>query len=420
MKLRIALIEYYTGPMGTTIFLIKPSVPEPQIFEARRPADGQPVTDGDLLKLARRLLIDFNGLPEHWDLRSDAEDYRAALLLSPPVAGQKRNQQVREINLAKPAFRYDLTYWQDLSEALLPPKLKSAVSDCDLLCVVPHGPLHLLPFAALRWSNTEYLIEKIGLVMAPSATILRFCQYKNRARVKTVEHRPTSCFVAAVAAATDPDPSILQSDGGMLTSLFRQRGSHASVTTLIGGRPTPGGEPASKELIMRYIGGNDIVHLACHGVFANDFGSADPLESGLLVSDGVTPPPLGGLDKMTPEDRKPFLLAARDVFTLDLQADLVVLRACSSGRVEVRTGDELLGLSRAFFYAGTPSLLMTLWNVSQRSSRAMLDRFYRLWLRDKAPLPKWAALREAQLQTLRSADSHPYHWAPYILVGDWI
>jgi CHAT domain-containing protein len=80
----------------------------------------------------------------------------------------------------------------------------------------------------------------------------------------------------------------------------------------------------------------------------------------------------------------------------------------------------LLGLSRAFLYAGAPSLLLTLWNVSQRSSRTLLEAFYNRWLDEAAPLPKWAALREAQLLALRGADAHPYHWAPYVLVGDWL
>jgi CHAT domain-containing protein len=173
-------------------------------------------------------------------------------------------------------------------------------------------------------------------------------------------------------------------------------------------------------MIAQHAGCHDVIHLACHGVFASDLGSQDPLESALLVSDGRTIPTLDDLRRLPPQERTAFLLTAREVFGFELQADLVTLRACSSGRPEVHSGDELLGLSRAFLYAGSPSLIVAHWNVSQRSSGLLLNEFYRLWLDKSAPLPKWAALREAQVRMLRGGDQHPYHWASYVLVGDWL
>jgi CHAT domain-containing protein len=361
-------------------------------------------------------------LPSRWDSLPNADAYARALRdLTPPVSPAKRTQPVRDATLAKPAFQYDLTYWERLSEALLPPELKKAIADCDLLCVIPHGPLHALPFAALRWSPTEYLIEHIGLVFAPSATVLRFCQYKNRRRAAGgAVHQPESCFVAAVAAADDPDPAVFERDGVALGDIVRQSGASVRVTSLIGAGSSPDTLPASKELIARLAANHEIVHLACHGIFGPELGSNDPLESGLLVSDGRSVPSLAEVAQLAPHERESFILSARDVFGMDLKADLVMLRACSSGRAQVHSGDELLGLSRAFLYAGTPSLVMTLWNVSQRSSRTLLGEFYRRWLDREAPLPKWAALREAQLGLLRSGDAHPYHWAPYVLAGDWL
>ena len=96
----------------------------------------------------------------------------------------------------------------------------------------------------------------------------------------------------------------------------------------------------------------------------------------------------------------------------------MTLRACSSGRAEVGSGDELLGLTRAFLYAGTPSLLVSLWNVHKKSSQLLLDDFYRR--SDDEATPKWRALQLAQQQLLSEPDhDHPYHWAPFVLVGDW-
>jgi CHAT domain-containing protein len=128
---------------------------------------------------------------------------------------------------------------------------------------------------------------------------------------------------------------------------------------------------------------------------------------------------------MSREERGHFFLTAREIFDLRLNnTDIVTLRACSSGRSLVTAGDELIGLSRAFLYAGTPSLIVTLWNVYIQSSYKLLKEFYRLWLDKSNPMPKWKALQLAQIALLKDPDTekfhHPYHWAPIILIGDWL
>jgi CHAT domain len=412
---RIALVAYHTTSAGTAIFLVLRGTQRPLIFDAKDPTTDQPVTSDHLLDVARRLLVDFHGLPEDWDSRPDRDSYVRVLRNLPPATPlQQRTFPIRDALLGNARFNYQLTYWQRLSEALLPRDLKEAIAGCDLLCVVPHGPLHLLPFAALRWSPEEYLIERIGLASAPSATVLRFCQYKNPRR-RQRHHRPTSCFVAC-APTPDDNPALFDADREALETIFSGRDG-LRFTSLTG---PPGTLPASKDMIAKHASCHDVIHLACHGVFASDLGSQDALESALLVSNGRTVPTLGDLRRLPPQERGAFLMSAREVFGFDLQADLVTLRACSSGRAEVHSGDELLGLSRAFLYAGSPSLIVALWNVSQRSSRVLLNEFYRLWLDESALLPKWAALREAQVRMLRGRDRHPYHWAPYVLVGDWL
>src|SRR5262249_9200201 len=98
----------------------------------------------------------------------------------------------------------------------------------------------------------------------------------------------------------------------------------------------------------------------------------------------------------------------------------VTLRACSSGRVESVRSGELFGLLRAFFYAGVPSVIASLWNVNKTSSQLLLDRFYSAWLRPEGRVPKWKALQEAQLSLMHSEYAHPYHWAACVVAGDWI
>jgi CHAT domain-containing protein len=105
-------------------------------------------------------------------------------------------------------------------------------------------------------------------------------------------------------------------------------------------------------------------------------------------------------------------LEVREVFGLDLHARLVVLSACETGLGKLSRGDELVGLQRAFLYAGTPAVVTTLWKVDDRASyelvRALYDRLDGL-----GPVE---ALRQAQIETLR-AYPHPFAWAAFGLTG---
>lgn len=417
---KVALIEYFTTSSGTLIFLAKEGLDAPLVFPARKGSEHAPVTRDDLRRCAQRLILDFHGLPPGWDSESEIEHFKRLLSLPPAVNANKRTKEANQINLRKPAFSYELTYLYNLSDALLPAELREHIEDCDLLCFVPHGPLHSLPFAALRWSAEESLIERFGICYVQSASILQYCQYKNRKRLAGSSHEPQNCMIAAVAAADDQNAQEFEADGAMLAELFRVRGTTHDDVYLIGAGPTEDYQPASKELIKKQISGHDVIHFACHGVFGSDAGG-DPLDSGLLVSDGETTLPLSTVRQLDTAQRASHFLSAREIFGLELTADLVTLRACSSGRSELQVGDELIGLTRAFLYAGAPSLLVSLWNVNKRSSQRLLNEFYRFWLDPQQPLPKWQALQQAQLRLLKETEyQHPYHWAPFILLGDWL
>lgn len=417
---RVALIEYFTTSSGTLIFLAKEGLPAPLVFSALIGPQQAALTRDDLRRCAQRLILDFHGLPPGWDGEPERERYKQLLSLPPAVNANKRTKEVNRINLRKPAFSYEMTYLDNLSEALLPADLRAQIEDCELLCVVPHGPLHSLPFAALRWSPQEYLIERFGICYVQSASILQYCQYKNRKRLAGSNHAPQNCLIAAVAAADDEDPQEFEADGVMLADLFRGRGTTHDDVYLIGASPSDDYQPASKELIKKLIGAHDVIHFACHGVFGADAGG-DPLDSGLLVSDGEKTLPLSTLRQLGATERASHFLSAREIFGLELTADLVTLRACSTGRAELQVGDELIGLTRAFLYAGAPSLLVSLWNVNKRSSQRLLNEFYRFWLDPQQPLPKWQALQQAQQSLMKDPEyRHPYHWAPFILSGDWL
>ena len=102
------------------------------------------------------------------------------------------------------------------------------------------------------------------------------------------------------------------------------------------------------------------------------------------------------------------------MFSLDIKADLVTLSACQTGLGEITGGDELVGLNRAFIYAGTHAILSSLWRVSDISTAIMIKHFYRNYVRDN----KAESLRKAQLLVKRLYP-HPSYWAGFNLTGDF-
>jgi CHAT domain-containing protein len=112
------------------------------------------------------------------------------------------------------------------------------------------------------------------------------------------------------------------------------------------------------------------------------------------------------------------LLHATEIFNLKLNADLVVLSACQTGLGKLIRGEGMVGLTRAFMYAGTPTVMVSLWSVSDVSTVTLMGEFYRNLVIEK--LGKTDALRKAQLTMLSDEKfAHPFYWAPFVLIGDW-
>jgi len=151
-----------------------------------------------------------------------------------------------------------------------------------------------------------------------------------------------------------------------------------------------------------------VLHFAGHGVFAHE----DDVQGRLLLSDGA--------------------VQADDIMRLRLQCSLVTLSACGSGVGDLLVGDELMGMARAWMYAGTPSVLASQWNVNDRAASEVMADFYHGMLEGKS---KVQSLRQAQLRWLEAARDRvgarhagrswawrpewdPHLWAPFVLIGD--
>jgi tetratricopeptide (TPR) repeat protein len=251
------------------------------------------------------------------------------------------------------------------------------------LYVVPHGPLHYVPFQALVDPDGETLLREEGppLVYAPSATILfprrapeilRFAQNDKRAQAP--------CLALGYNSA------------GATELRFAEEEAH-NVVRLTGGRALVGPLP-KKEILFSQAADYRMLHLSCHG----SFDPEDPLSSSLHLAAGETLTALEILDH------------------LRLRCDMVCLSACESGLSRVRRGDELVGLTRAFMYAGAPALVSTLWRVDECSTLILMERFYR---EAQAGVGFAEALRRAQLHLrAQTGFADPYYWAPFILIGD--
>jgi CHAT domain-containing protein len=111
-------------------------------------------------------------------------------------------------------------------------------------------------------------------------------------------------------------------------------------------------------------------------------------------------------------------LRATEIFNLDMNADLVVLSACQTGLGKLVRGEGMVGLTRAFMYAGTPAVMVSLWSVSDISTATLMGEFYKnLVIKN---LDKTNALRKAKLTMLKNEKfANPYYWAPFVIVGDW-
>lgn len=266
---------------------------------------------------------------------------------------------------------------RQLYQHLLAP-VATHLEHCRQAIIVPHGLLHDIPFHALH-DGAGYIIERLTVTYLPAAALLTRPQPTQPggsgmlALGYSWEGRLPHAVAEAQAVASGWSPHCVLSEEGATLANFQALAPDFRV-----------------------------LHLATHGEFRAD----NPLFCGLALADGW--------------------LTTFDIFNLTLNASLVTLSACDTGRSVVGGGDELLGLTRAFLAAGASSLLLSHWPLADHSAEQLLAFFYAR-LADGAA--KGDALRASQCDWLRSEPSvrvkgweacqaHPFFWASLYLVGD--
>lgn len=263
----------------------------------------------------------------------------------------------------KPLLEAARIHLRSLHDDLIGP-LESLLRVRDLV-IVPFGPLHSLPFHAL-FDGRSYLVDRFSICYAPSATI--FARGNGR---------PANCGgPSLILGVNDQRTPFIEEEVQVVASVLPE------VRVLFGSDAT---EEALREFGQR----SRLIHIASHGYFRQD----SPMFSSIKLADSY--------------------LALYDLYHMNLPAELLTLSGCVTGLNVVAGGDELLGLTRGLLYAGAQSLLLSLWEVDDRSTSELMKEFYGFLMRGWR---KADALRLAMLE-LRKRCPHPYYWAPFKLIG---
>jgi CHAT domain-containing protein len=215
-----------------------------------------------------------------------------------------------------------------LYAALIAP-VAPLLADRERLIIVPYGPAHAVPFAALH-DGASFLLERHEITLAPSVAVLQLCAARPA--------HPAARRALVVA----------HSNGGRLPAVLEEA---RIVSSALPGEVLAE-ERATRAALAEAVSRHGLLHLAAHGAARLD----NPAFAHVQLADGQ--------------------LSAAEIFNLDLRGALVVLSACETGRYAVRGGDEPVGLARGFLYAGAKALVQSLWRVEDGATARLMARFY--------------------------------------------
>jgi tetratricopeptide (TPR) repeat protein/CHAT domain-containing protein len=268
---------------------------------------------------------------------------------------------------------------QDLHTWLVAPLAEHLIT--NQIGIIPHQLLHYVPFAALT-DGQSYFSDQHTLFNLPSASAYQFIQ----------QNAQTALQIAAQPALVFGNPDTGEPN---LSPLLHAESEAKAVAEMLQA-PTYTGAAASEEQFWQAANDAEIIHLAAHG----GYNSANPLYSAIYLGS---------------EGEQDGLLEVHEIYSLDLSAtDLVVLSACETNVGQLSAGDEVVGLTRAFFFTGTPTVIASLWNVDDEATAKLMESFYSHL---QAGLDKAEALKQAQVE-VREEHPSPYYGAAFVLSGD--
>jgi CHAT domain-containing protein len=294
---------------------------------------------------------------------------------------RRRQDMLRELNdlLVKPL------------EPFLPKDEQSIVT------IVPHGPMFMIPFAALISEDKKFLVERHTLAYVPAIGVMRATQklaqsFSSQPDRLLAFGNPITKAIAFLGALPYSEKEVHD-----IADIFGPANAVVKI-----------GQDADKKNFEELAPQFSEIHLATHGLVDEEH----PMQSSLILA---------------PTNNDDGLLTVKDILSMkELRAKLVVLSACQTGRGKI-TGDGVVGLSRAFIIAGTPSVVVSQWNVDDIITEFQMKSFYKSYLSHSG---KCKALRQAQLDTIKFMEganlgkgtnglrANPRYWSAFQLIGD--
>jgi len=275
------------------------------------------------------------------------------------------------------------------------------------IIIVPDGYLYYLPFEALMEQETavgeepqqeqasKFLIEKYEFSYAPSASALVRLLERRKSGQRAMD------FLAVVVPKPPESINLVSGLAPDFPALKYARREIRTISRFFKGqkRKVLNG-PEAEEGRLKQVDLADfrIIHFAAHGLFDDESWG----RSGLIL----------WRNENSTEDG---LFQPRDIYLLNLSSDLVVLSACQTGKGRLETGEGLIGLASAFLIAGSDSVLVSLWNINDRSTAQFMEYFYSYLTEGKSIT---RALQEAKVAMIHSRNSRPFYWAAFVLMGD--
>jgi CHAT domain-containing protein len=280
---------------------------------------------------------------------------------------------------------------RDLYKLLIKP-VEAQLAGKKRVCIIPDVFLWDLPFQALQNASRRYLIEEKPIFFAPSLSVLI-----------EMRRRPSNLRkdFSLLALA---NPTLPKSASSTLSPLPEAETEVKELNRL---NPGPNkvaiGDSATESLLKTESERFNILHLATHGVLNNN----NPLLSHLVLADE--------------KGKEDGILEAYEIMRLSLNADLVVLSACETACGRIGAGEGVVGISWAFFLAGSRSAVVSQWRVNSDSTARLMSKFYQSMMgaTSRTEVSKSQALRRASIEILRDRRySHPFYWASFVLVGN--
>jgi CHAT domain-containing protein len=307
----------------------------------------------------------------------------AKVSLNQLVRNTRGSIGVRSRGAAKaPSIDSNSSELKQLYQRLIAPIVADLPKDPnDQVIFLPQGPLFLVPFAALQDPQGKYLIQQHAIATAPSIQTLELTHAK-----------PKLAKTGKPLVVGDPTMPIFE--GEQLAALPGARQEAIDIAKILDTQAMIG-DQGTKAAVLAQMPTASIIHLATHGLLDTIKGD------------------IPGAIALAPNAPDSGFLSSSDIFDLKLNADLVVLSACDTGRGDI-TGDGVVGLSRSFIAAGVPSIVVSLWAVSDRSTNVLMSDFYKNL---KTNPNKAQSLRKAMLTTMQQYPN-PSDWAAFTLIGE--